>query len=152
MFRKACKVRRSRSRRGFTLLEILLVVGLLALLATFAIPALIGQGEKAKINIVKAAIGPNGTLSQSIKMYKFNCGQYPEELKYLLEKPSDDAVASKWTGPYLEDAQGLIDPWSNEYMYNGQGTHNEGGFDLWSKGPDGQDGTDDDITNWKSDR
>lgn len=152
MYPRTTKIRRNRGRCGFTLLEILLVVGLLALLATFAIPALIGQGERAKMDMVRAAVGPNGTLSQSIKMFKFNTGQYPEELKYLLEKPSDDEIASKWTGPYLEDPRMLLDPWGRDYMYEAQGRHNEGGFDLWSKGPDGQDGNEDDITNWISDR
>ena len=116
------------------------------------VPALIGQAENAKKDIVRAAIGPNGTLSQSIKMFKFNMGQYPEELKYLLEKPSDNETASKWTGPYLEDARGLLDPWGHDYMYEPQGKRNEGAFDLWSKGPDGLDSNEDDITNWTSDR
>lgn len=139
-------------RRGFTLLEILLVVGLLALLAAFAIPNFVGQGEVAKIKMVKAAIGPNGTLMQAIDMYQFNTGQFPEELKYLVDKPSDDAIAKKWTGPYIKDLSGLKDPWDNDYMYQSPGQRNEKGVDLWSKGPDGRDGTDDDITNWSDDR
>ncbi len=141
-----------KSRKGFTLLEILLVVGLLALLATFAIPALVGQGEEAKKKMATAAVMPNGPIGQALKLYKFNSGKYPEELKYLLEKPSDDEEASKWTGPYLEDERGLVDPWGNDYMYEPEGKNNENSYDLWSKGPDGRDGTDDDIVNWKSDR
>jgi general secretion pathway protein G len=141
-----------RSRRGFTLLEILLVVGLLALLASFAIPAFMGQGEKAKVDIAKAAIGPNGSISQAIDLFKFNTGQFPEELKDLVTKPSDDQIADKWTGPYLKDASGLIDPWTRDFQYNRDGTHNEGGVDLWSMGPDGIDGNDDDVKNWKDDR
>lgn len=139
-------------RRGFTLLEILLVVGLLALLAAFAIPNFVTAGEDAKKKMVKAAIGSNGTLMQAIDMYKFNTGQWPEELKYLIQKPSDDDVAKKWTGPYLKDMSGLKDPWDNDFMYQAPGQRNENGVDLWSKGPDGRDGTDDDITNWSDDR
>jgi general secretion pathway protein G len=142
----------SRRRSGFTLLEILLVVGLLALLASFAIPALMGQGENAKKDMAKAAIGPNGTISQAIKLYKFHTGSYPEELKFLIEKPGDSDIAKKWNGPYLEDEAGLQDAWGKEFQYRAPGQHNEGGFDLWSMGPDGQDGTDDDIVNWKTDR
>ncbi|MBN2560839.1 MAG: type II secretion system major pseudopilin GspG [Phycisphaerae bacterium] len=147
---------RKRGRRGgrkaFTLLEILLVVGLLALLASFAIPALVGQGKQAKIKMAEAAIGPNGPLAQAIKLFKFNTGVYPEELKYLIEKPSDDEVAEKWGEAYLEDVSGLTDPWGHDYQYNAEGRHNEGKFDLWSMGPDGVDGNEDDIKNWKDDR
>ncbi len=151
MYRRPFQRRRG-GRRAFTLLEILLVVGLLALLASFAIPALIGQGEKAKADMARAAIGPNGTISQAINMFKFNTGVYPEELKYLIEKPSDDDVAERWTGPYLQDEAGLKDPWGRDFEYTQEGQHNEGKFDLWSKGPDGNDGTEDDINNWKDDR
>lgn len=139
-------------RRGFTLLEILLVVGLLALLAAFVVPALTTQSDKAKVKLAEAAIGPNGPLSQSINLFKVNTGIYPEELKYLLEKPSDDDIAKKWAGPYIEDESGLIDPWDHEYQYNATGQHKEGKYDLWSWGPDGRDGTDDDVVNWKTDR
>jgi general secretion pathway protein G len=145
--------KRIRKRRpGFTLLEILLVVGLLALLAAFAIPNLIGSAEKAKGKMVEAAIGPNGTLSQAIKMYRFEIGRYPESLKDLVEKPSNSDDAKKWTGKYLEDVRGLKDPWDHDYNYNAKGSKNEGAYDLWSIGPDGQDGTEDDIVNWKTDK
>ena len=145
---------RGARRAGFTLLEILLVVGLLALLASIAIPALSERAEQAKINMVKGVIGPNGTLAQSIKNYKFEIGQFPEELKDLIEKPSDPDVAERWTNKYIEDESGLKDPWYNDYQYAGgeSAQHNEGSFDLWSLGPDGIDGTEDDIKNWKDDR
>ena len=147
------KVRKANIRRsGFTLLEILLVVGLLALLAAFAIPALTQQADSAKVSMAQAAIGPNGPISQAIDTYKFNTGVYPEELKDLISKPSDDKVASKWKGPYLTDASGLKDPWDGEFQYNRDGTHNQGKYDLWSMGPDGVDGNDDDVKNWKDDK
>ena len=142
------KNNRRRVRRGFTLLEILLVVGLLALLAAFAIPNFVTQGEEAKKKMVKAAIGPNGTIMQAIDMYKFNTGVFPEELKYLVEKPNDDDIAKKWTGPYIKDVSGLKDPWDHDYMYQAPGNRNENGVDLWSMGADGRDGTDDDTNNW----
>lgn len=143
---------RRRVRRGFTLLEILLVVGLLALLAAFAIPNFVTQGEEAKKKMVKAAIGSNGTIMQAIDMFKFNTGVYPEELKYLVEKPNDDDIAKKWTGPYIKDVSGLKDPWDHDYMYQAPGQRNENGVDLWSTGADGRDGTDDDINNWSDDK
>lgn len=151
MFRRTSRCRRG-GRRAFTLLEILLVVGLLALLASFAIPALISSGDEAKKDMARAAVGPNGPLASAIKLYKFHTNVYPTELKNLLEKPSDDEIAEKWHGPYLEDAGGLKDPWGHDYEYNGEGKHNEGKFDLWSRGLDGKDATEDDINNWKDDR
>lgn len=144
------KVRTRRS--AFTLLEILLVVGLLALLASFAIPALLRQGEEGKIKLARAATGPNGPIAQAIDLFKFNTGVYPAELKDLIDKPSDDKIAQKWTGPYLNDVSGLQDPWGNEYMYEAEGKHNVGKVDMWSKGADGIDGNDDDILNWKTDK
>ena len=143
---------RGKGRGAFTLLEILLVVGLLALLAAFAIPALSGQSEKAKLKMAEAAIGPNGPLATAIDLYHFDMGSYPEELKYLIEKPSDDELADKWTTRYLKDRKGLKDPWGNEYGYEPEGKHNEDSYDLWSNGKDGREGTEDDITNWEDDR
>jgi general secretion pathway protein G len=151
MLRRTSRYRRG-GRRAFTLLEILLVVGLLALLASFAIPALVSSGERAKIDMARAAVGPNGPLAQAINLYKFHTNSYPKEMKDLISKPSDDEVAEKWHGPYLEDASGLKDPWGHDYEYNGEGKHNEGKFDLWSRGPDGKDASEDDIKNWKDDR
>ena len=142
-----------RNRRGgFTLLEILLVVGLLALLASFVVPALTTQSERAKVEIANMAIRPNGELSRVIDLFQINTGVFPEELKYLVEKPEDEEIAKKWAGPYIKDVSGLLDPWGHEYQYTQEGQHNEKGYDLWSMGPDGQDGTDDDVKNWKDDR
>ena len=102
--------------------------------------------------MAKAAIGPSGPIMQSIELFKFNTGVFPENLKELIDRPSNDAIAKKWTGPYLKDVSGLKDPWDHDYNYNPKGHKNEGGVDLWSVGPDGQDGTDDDIGNWKTDK
>lgn len=124
----------------------------MALLASLAIPALSGQAESAKIKMAEATIGPNGTLSQAIKLYKFNMNDYPKDLKNLVEKPSGEG-SEKWV-KCLEDIRGLKDPWDHDYEYNPEGKHNEGGFDLWSRGPNGKDdnGSGDDICNWKTDK
>lgn len=141
------------TRRGFTLLEILLVVGLLALLAAFVVPALTKQGEEARKGIAEAAIGANSPLSQAIDLFQVNTGQFPKELKGLIEKPNDDEIAEKWKGPYIKDSKGLKDPWGRDYEYDPEGEHHpNGGVDLWSKGPDGITGNEDDITNWEDDR
>lgn len=142
---------RRHARSAFTLLEIMLVVGLLALLAAFVIPSLTQKGEKAKAQLTLAAIGPNGTISNEIRAYQIDTGRYPESLKDLVEKPSDEDIAKKWNGPYIENPDNMKDAWDHEYNYKGgdQATHNEKKFDLWSNGPDGIEGNEDDICNWK---
>jgi len=144
------RVRRTR-RSGFTLLEVMLVIGLLALLAAFVIPNLTGSANTAKKQLAESAVGANGAMSNAIRQYQFHVGRFPESLKDLSEKPGDEDTAKKWAGPYIENPDNMKDPWGNEYKYAGgeAATHNEGKFDLWSNGPDGVEGTDDDLTNWK---
>ena len=97
---------------------------------------------------VRAVIGPNGTLSQAIEGFRFDTGQWPEELKDLVEMPGDSYIADKWTTPYLKHASGIADPWGNAYAYACPGHQNPEAYDLWSLGEDGISGTADDITNW----
>lgn len=146
------KKTRRHARKAFTLLEILLVVGLLALLAAFVVPNLGGQGERAKIDLARAGVGPAGSLSQAIELFKFQCDKYPESLQDLIQKPNDPDLEEKWKEPYIKDAQGLKDPWSRDYNYRAPGEKNPKGFDLWSAGPNGISGDEDDIVNWTSDR
>lgn len=152
MYAMRVKRRNRKSRKAFTLLEILLVVGLLALLAAFVVPAVTTQGEKAKRGLAMAAVGDNSPLSSAIDQFKFDTGQWPEELKYLVEKPSDSDISEKWGGPYIKSLKGLEDPWGREYQYHAPGEHNEAGYDVWSLGSDGVDGNEDDVANWESDR
>lgn len=137
--------------RGFTLLEIMLVVGLLALLAAFVVPSLITRSKEAKISITKAAI--DGTMSDQIRQFQMDCDKFPETLMDLCTKPSDEETAKKWKGPYIESADKMKDAWQHEFNYKGgdASVHNEKKFDLWSNGPDGIEGTEDDIVNWKKD-
>ncbi len=145
-----------RSRvRAFTLLEVLMVVVIIGLLAAFVVPNFINAPQTAKIGLATAAIGPNGSLPSALKMYRVAMGRYPttdEGLKALVEVPDDEEQAKAWKkggGPFIEDINGLKDPWGNEFRYTCPGTYNTEGFDLSSVGPDGQEGTDDDIVNWK---
>jgi hypothetical protein len=79
-------------------------------------------------------------------------GHYPSSedgLQALLDPPSDERAAQKWEGPYLDTDMLPLDPWDNDYQYEYPPTNNRRDFpDIWSYGPDGEDGTDDDITNW----
>jgi len=137
-----------KSRRGFSLLEVMLVVVILGVLAAFVVPSLLNTGEDAKIKATKAMIDKSGNIALAISLYHTAVGQYPKEFKDLYEKPSDTEIAEKWKGPYIDNPDSLKDAWQRELQYKAPGEHNETGYDLWSKGPNGQDGDDDDIGNW----
>lgn len=146
--------RKRRSHAGFTLLEVLLVIGILALLAAFVVPSLTGAGKQARIGIAKTAIGRSGPIANALKRYKWDIGTFPdtdEGLEALFERPdSVDEESGKWTGPYLEgDPEDLTDPWGYPYQYRFPGEAKETEYDLWSFGDDRKDGTDDDIVSWK---
>lgn len=135
---------------GFTLIEILLVLTILVIMGAIAVPIVTGMGEKANI---KAATVQVQMFEKAIDYYRLDMNKVPDSLEDLINTPSDQRLAKRWSGPYLPANRGLRDPWDNEYKYNPKGKNNPnpGGYDVWSMGPDGQDGTEDDIGNWVSD-
>ncbi len=152
MRRKSCK-----RRSAFTLLELLLVAGILAVLAAFAIPSLMGQAERAKIDIAKAAVLRNGAIAKALSAYKWSMGKYPETdegLAALFKTKSEMKDDERYDGPYLEGTyEELLDAWGNPFEYKSPGEMNEEGYDLWSWGPNreddgGKEGSDD-IKNWR---
>ena len=133
---------RNRKRRGFTLVEILMVVTIIGILAALVIPKIAGKGEDARRK--KAFADVNGGLKTALGMYEVDVGRYPSSLNDLLAQPSD---AKGWKGPYIDGAL-PEDPWGHPYVYVFPGRKNTTGYDLYSVGLDGQDGTQDDIGNW----
>jgi len=145
-----------KRRSAFTLIEILLVAGILAVLAAFAIPNLLGQAERAKKDLTKAAILKNGSIGKALDAYRFDMGKYPDTDEGLAalaqpkEKKKDDP---RYSGPYIEiSGDQLRDPWTNPYHYRSPGEVNTESYDLWSSGPDGKDDNgkegSDDVKNW----
>ncbi len=135
-------------RKGFTLVEIMIVVIIISALAAMVVPRLTGRTEQARISIAEADI--NSNISTALKLYELDNGNYPtteQGLDALLSKPSGSPVPNNWNGPYLEKKP--MDPWKNQYQYACPGAHNTSGYDLWSEGKDGQANTADDVTNWK---
>ncbi len=128
---------------GFTLLELLVVIAILALLAGIVGSQVIGYLGGAKVDTAKIQMS---NIEASLDLYRLDAGQYPAELKALVERPSD---AKRWNGPYLKKASGLFDPWGELYQYRFPGQH--GAYDLYSYGADGTEGGDgenQDVKNW----
>ena len=130
--------------RGFTLIEILLVVIIIGILVSLVAPKLAGRSEEARKQAAKADI--DGGISLALDLYEVDNGRYPGRLEDLLTKPGD---AHNWKGPYLKKSIPK-DPWGSLYIYKIPGSHNTESYDLFSIGPDKQEGSGDDITNWES--
>ena len=137
---------RTAMARGFTLVEVLLVLIILVIIGSIVVPNLFGVKDKADIDASRAQIN---SLKGAMNVYRLHMNKYPSTLKDLTDEPSDKSAADKWAGPYLEGSM-KEDPWGNEYQYVSPGKKNPDSYDLSSNGPDGQSGTDDDIGNWDS--
>lgn len=135
-----------RNERGYSLLELLVALAILSLIIAIAAPRLIGYFEASKAKTAKIQIA---NLSTAMDLYYLSNGGYPTEqqgLKALVEKPEG---ATAWDGPYLNKADGIIDPWGRPYVYKQPGEH--GKFDIASLGADGKEGgtgEDADLGSW----
>ncbi len=168
-------INRRVRRRGFTLMELLVVLAILVLLMAMVAPRILGTQKKADINAAKTQIG---LFRGALDRYALDLKDYPttdQGLRSLCEEPSQDTKSysdrgnsrvetnidsengngnesssgTKWDGPYLSSTSVPKDPWGHAYQYEYPPTHGKGDFpDIWSYGPDGEDGTDDDIVSW----
>ncbi|MDX1460094.1 MAG: type II secretion system major pseudopilin GspG [Xanthomonadales bacterium] len=137
------KYRNARRQKGFTLVELLLVLVILALIGAIVLPRIIGQAEGAK---ARAAASQISRLAMSVETFYLDTGSTPDSLQDLVREPAGD---SGWNGPYVKPSL-LKDPWGRDYQYRNPGEH--GDFDIYSLGADGQlggDGADADITSWE---
>lgn len=134
-------------RRGFTLIEIMVVVVILGILAATIIPQFMGTTHDAKVSSAKTHIAD---LESAVERFHVHMDRYPsaeEGLKVLVTPPAGED--KKWRGPYIKQLR--PDPWGNAYSYKRPGVKHASSFDLWSKGADGADGGEGeaaDIGNW----
>jgi general secretion pathway protein G len=135
--------KKSYLNRAFTLVEIMLVVAILGILAGLVIPRIVGKSKEA--SITRASTDIHGGIKTALDEFEVDNGFYPSSLQDLLTQPRN---TKNWHGPYLD--QMPVDPWGNAYLYAFPGKHNPNGYDLWSAGPDGKSGDDDDIGNWQT--
>ena len=135
----------SRRREGFTLVEMLLVLVILAVLAAVVVPRFAGRGKQAKVTAAETEIS---ALETALDVFEMDNGYFPKsgDLEALVVQPNN---APDWKGPYIK-REVPKDPWGNDYLYEYPGRRNVNGYDLSSFGPDGRAGGDDDIVNWKS--
>ena len=138
---------KARGTRGFTLVEIMVVVVILGILAVLIVPRVLGRSDEARAAAAKHDIA---TIMQSLKLYRLDNGRYPSNeqgLQALVTKPQSSPVAPNWK-PYLDKLP--KDPWGNTYQYLNPGVHGE--IDVFSLGADGQpggSGADLDIGSWQ---
>ena len=130
-------------KSGFTLLEMVIVLGIIAMILGGSIFAMKNIGNAAKLKQVDAdAKG----FDSGLRMYKLNAGNYPttqQGLQALVDKPSSAPVPKRWAKVAERVSK---DPWGNDYIYKFPGKKNASEFEIISKGPDGQEGTEDDIS------
>ena len=139
---------RKHNAGAFSILELLLVLVILGILAGIVGVRFAGQSGKAKVTAAKTQLE---NLKTALTTYNIHITEFPttqQGLEALSEQPNG-VEDTDWDGPYL-DERIVNDPWGNPWVYTYPGTHNND-YDLYSYGPDGKQGGDDDIKNWSDD-
>ncbi|MBI4341694.1 MAG: type II secretion system major pseudopilin GspG [Candidatus Omnitrophica bacterium] len=134
------------SQQAFTLVELMLVVVIIGVLAAMVVPRLAGRSEQAKISRAKSDVA---SIGLALDLYELDMGSFPTGTSldplYKGDSLPSGANTEAWKGPYLKKQ--VQDPWGREYQYKYPSESGEKDYDLFSLGPDGQAGTEDDIKN-----
>lgn len=134
---------KSYRQAGFTLLEILIVLGIIGMITAIVAGNVMGQSDKANVKLAETQIGQ---IEGAIVNFRQHTKRLPNNLNELVTQPSG---VKRWVGPYVKEDQ-LIDPWGNAFQYRKPGQH--GRYDILSLGADGKtggNGVDADIGNWQ---
>ena len=136
-----------RAQRGFTLIEMMVVLAIIGVLAALIVPNVLGRADEARVTAARTDVA---NISQALKLYKLDNQQYPtaaQGLTALVTKPTQNPVPNAWRN-YIEKLP--QDPWGRPYQYLNPGVHNE--VDVLSLGADGQpggDGFNADVGSWQ---
>lgn len=137
--------------KGFTLIELMVVIVILGVLAGLIVPRIMGRPDEARLAKARIQIE---SLETALKLYKLDNGKYPsteQGLQALVEMPVTEPPLKHWReGGYLEKNKVPLDPWDNEFVYLSPGAH--GDFDLSSLGADGEEGGEGknrDVNSWE---
>ncbi|MFH1846347.1 MAG: type II secretion system major pseudopilin GspG [Candidatus Omnitrophota bacterium] len=131
-----------KGTKGFTLIEILLVITIIGVLAAMVIPRFAGRTQQTKVAVAQTDVDVNIPLA--LDLYELDMGEFPKGLNVLMENIDS---SDSWKGPYLKKIP--KDPWGTQYYYQYPGEYNQYSYDLYSAGADGQAETNDDIANWE---
>jgi general secretion pathway protein G len=142
---------RTERRRGFTLIELIVVIAIIATLAGVVAPALFGNVTEARRTAARSQLE---IFSLALDAYRLDVGYYPstdEGLAALRQRPTDPDRAARWRGPYLrQDVP--VDPWSRAWIYRRSDSADRPDVEIYTLGRDGQiggEGEDADITSWR---
>jgi general secretion pathway protein G len=130
---------------GFTLVELLIVLMIISILAAATVPRLSHRSVQARTAVARMDVGSNIPLA--LDLYELDTGMYPttsQGLEALIRMPSTPPLPTLWDGPYLSGSVPR-DPWGQPYEYRSPCNREECDYELWSLGPDGRQGGDDDI-------
>jgi len=126
----------------------ILIIGVIVLGIMMLVPSLNGPKGNARFLITRSLVSRNGLIAVALDQFERDMGRYPDELARLVDVPQDDEVRdTMWHGPYIRHPEDLKDAWGQPFHYRHPGQWHPDGYDLWSNGPDGESGTEDDITN-----
>ena len=137
-----------RPPRGFTLVEVMVVLFIILAIASVGVVAVQTYLASAKRKTAEIFVK---AMETPLEKYSVDIGHYPtteEGLGALLTPPPGLPNPAKWDGPYVKESVSPYDPWDNPYQYEYPGRRGSNTYDLWSAGPDGVSGTDDDICSW----
>ena len=139
-------VRENRtSEKGFTLIELIVVLVILALLAAVVVPNVTKHLAESKNKIARIQITE---LESALQMFAFDVGRYPTNSEGLQALVSNPGNVESWKGPYVKNGTLPMDPWDKPYVYHNPGAHSNE-FDLLSTGASGVEGQGGEIGNWK---
>ncbi len=142
-----------RNEKGFTLIELMVVIVILGILAGLIVPRIMGRPDEARRAKARIQIE---SIETALKLYKLDNGNYPtteQGLQALVEAPATGTPLKNWRqGGYLEKGKVPKDPWDNDFIYLSPGAHGE--YDLTSRGADGEpdgEGKNKDVNSWEGD-